>query len=257
MQAKEDRNFVTALARGLAVLRCFTAQRPELGTTEIARLTGMSQSTVWRLCYTLQKAGYLASGKALDRLTVTPAVLSLGCEAVCDLGLVEAALPRIREVANRFRCSVSIAAYDRLEMVIVARAAAHAALRLELAVGSRLRVDTSAAGCAWLVGVGEAQREAVVQEAVAAHPKEKREIRAHVAEAVKTYERNGYVLNLGEYHPAVNAIGVPIISADRTTVLGMNCGGASTVMTPDMLAGPVATVMKALAKELSVLVNAG
>ena len=54
---KEDRQFVTALSRGLEVLRCFTAERVELGTTEIARLTSMPQPTVWRLCYTLSKLG--------------------------------------------------------------------------------------------------------------------------------------------------------------------------------------------------------
>ena len=48
----------------------------------------------------------------------------------------------------------------------------------------------------------------------------------------------------GRYHPAVTAIGVPIVSADRKTVLGMNCGGASSVMTPEFLAGPVAALLK-------------
>lgn len=51
---EEDRQFVASLAKGLEVLRCFTPARPELGTSEIARLTGMPQPTVWRLCYTLQ-----------------------------------------------------------------------------------------------------------------------------------------------------------------------------------------------------------
>lgn len=239
------------------MLRCFTPQRAELGTTEIARLTGMSQSTVWRLCYTLQKAGYLAPGKDPERLTVTPSVLALGCEAVCDIGLVEAALPRIRGVADRFRCSVSIAAYDRLEMVIVARAAAHAALRLDLAVGSRLRADRSAVGCAYLVGLGEEQRAAVLEEIIAAHPSERSKIQRHVAQSLESYEQYGYVLNLGSYHPAVNAIGVPIVSADRKTVLGMNCGGASSVMTPEFLAGPVAALLKPIASELSALLTAG
>jgi DNA-binding IclR family transcriptional regulator len=253
----EDRNFVTALARGLSVLRCFTAQRPELGTTDIARLTGMSQSTAWRLCYTLQKAGYLTAGKDPERLTVTPAVLSLGCEAVCEAGLVEAAMPRIRQIADQFRCCVSIAAYDRLEMVIVARAAAHAALRLDLSVGSRLRVDRSAIGCAYLVGLDEAPRTAVLKEVYAAYPRERRKAQQHMAESLRTYQQHGYVLNLGQYHPAVNAIGVPIVSVDRKTVLGMNCGGASTVMTPELLSGPAATVMKSLANDLSLLLRAG
>ena len=40
---KDDPQFVTALARGVEVLRCFTAKRPELGTTDIAQLTGLRE----------------------------------------------------------------------------------------------------------------------------------------------------------------------------------------------------------------------
>ena len=50
---------VMGLLRGLAVLRCFDAIRPQLGTTEIAQMTKLPQPTVWRLCYTLQQLGYL------------------------------------------------------------------------------------------------------------------------------------------------------------------------------------------------------
>ena len=50
---------VTALLRGLDVLRCFTEQKKVLGSSEIARLTKLPQPTVWRLCQTLVKAGYL------------------------------------------------------------------------------------------------------------------------------------------------------------------------------------------------------
>ena len=40
---------VTALARGLQILQCFTTSRKQLGSAEIARLTGLPQPTAWRL----------------------------------------------------------------------------------------------------------------------------------------------------------------------------------------------------------------
>ena len=65
---KEDRDFVTALARGVQVLQCFTAERPELGTTQIAALVGLPQSTVWRLCHTLTKLGLLVRHSNLEAI---------------------------------------------------------------------------------------------------------------------------------------------------------------------------------------------
>jgi DNA-binding IclR family transcriptional regulator len=47
----------------------------------------------------------------------------------------------------------------------------------------------------------------------------------------------------------VNAIGVPVIGAGGR-VMALNCGGAVSVVKPDLLAGPIATELKRLAVDL-------
>jgi hypothetical protein len=54
-----DRQFATTLARGLDVLRCFTATEPELTNKEISGRAGLPKPTVSRLTYTLTRLGYL------------------------------------------------------------------------------------------------------------------------------------------------------------------------------------------------------
>src|ERR1039457_5610771 len=54
-----DRQFATTLARGLDVLRCFSATEPELTNKEISGRTGLPKPTVSRLTYTLTRLGYL------------------------------------------------------------------------------------------------------------------------------------------------------------------------------------------------------
>src|SRR3954470_22827873 len=81
-EKEKDRQFVTALARGLGVLRCFTHATPELGTAEIARMTGLPQPTVWRLCHTLMQEGYLVQADRGDKLRPGIPVLSLGYAAI-------------------------------------------------------------------------------------------------------------------------------------------------------------------------------
>ncbi|MBE7248812.1 MAG: helix-turn-helix domain-containing protein, partial [Actinomycetospora chiangmaiensis] len=49
---KEDRHFVTALARGLSVLACFGPGRTSLANHDIAEACGLPRSTVSRLTYT-------------------------------------------------------------------------------------------------------------------------------------------------------------------------------------------------------------
>ena len=53
----KDRQFVTALARGLELLRCFTPSESVLGNQELARKTGLPKPTITRMTHTLTRLG--------------------------------------------------------------------------------------------------------------------------------------------------------------------------------------------------------
>lgn len=248
---KEDRHFVTALSRGLSVLRCFTEEHMELGTTDIARLIGLSQSTVWRLCYTLQKCGYLVPGNDPERLRVGPAVLALGCASLSQRGVAEVASPRMAHIANTFQCSLSIAARDGLHMLLMGRETGSTVLKLNFHVGTALRIERSAVGCAYLAAIDEPERAGLMKQIEQAYPDEWETNRRYIEESVQMYRDDGYVLNLRHYHPDVNALGVPIVSPNGRRVIAMNCGGPSSVISREQLDGPIAQAMKDLASSLS------
>lgn len=250
---KEDRQFVTALARGLEVLRCFTPERVELGTTDIARLTGMPQPTVWRLCYTLGKLGYLIPGKDSERLRVGPGVLALGGASITQTGIADMAYPLMADIAQRFEASVSLAALDGLQMIIMQRAEASTLLRLNLYVGSTLAIERSALGAAYLVGVSEEERTQLLDEVRIARPDSWQVSEAYLQDALRQYRERGFVLNLRHYHPDVNAVGVPVIAYNGRRVLALNCGGSSSIVTEEKLTGPIAAAMKDAAGRLSAM----
>ena len=56
-RAKQDRHFVTALARGLEVLTCFRSGDALLGNGELAERCQLPKSTVSRLAQTLARLG--------------------------------------------------------------------------------------------------------------------------------------------------------------------------------------------------------
>src|SRR3981081_4354996 len=83
-----------SLERGLAILGCFTPERPVLGIADIADELGMSRSTTHRYVITLVALGYLeqgASRKYLLGLRVT----DLGMAALGSTGLREKAHPHL------------------------------------------------------------------------------------------------------------------------------------------------------------------
>ena len=57
MIGAKDRQFVDALARGLAILECLSRAEKPLGNGDLARLITLPPSTVSRIPHTLTKLG--------------------------------------------------------------------------------------------------------------------------------------------------------------------------------------------------------
>jgi DNA-binding IclR family transcriptional regulator len=159
------------------------------------------------------------------------------------------------EIANRFQSSLSIAARDGLQMLIIGREAASTVLKLNFHVGTALRIERSAAGCAYLAAISEPERTRLIEDIERAYPDDWASNHRYIQESVQMYREHGYVLNLRHYHPDVNALGVPIISPNGRHVIAMNCGGASSVISRQKLEGPIAQAMKDLAVSLSTMLT--
>jgi DNA-binding IclR family transcriptional regulator len=251
---------VTALARGLAILRCFTTDRPELGTTEIARLTGLPQSTVWRLSRTLMTEGCLIAGDRADRLRIGPGALLLGHSALTRAGIADVALPMLREVALRFEASVSIAQPLNQSMVIIQRAEAPNILRVDLHVGSALPMVNSSVGLSYLAALPEDERRARIRglerEQARSDPEAWSRLARGIDEALAQYRRSGHVFNLGRSHRDINAVGLPILAPNGRPALAITCGAARSRMNREMLSREVSPKLKAIAVALAPLVPA-
>ena len=251
----KDPNFVTALGRGLDILRCFTPEKQELGTTEIARMTGMAQSTVWRLCYTLSKYGCLTPGRSPDRLRVGAGVLLLGHAAVLHDGIAQAALPLLKQLADEFDASVSLAERHGTHMIIVQRSEAPNIVKVDLHIGSSLSIGQSSLGLAYLSAIDTETRAPLMKLLKAENPEYWDEIQKDITSAQSEYSTAGYVFNLGRSHKDINAVGVPVISPDGTHVMAITCGGVRSSMTRDKLAGKVAPALKVVASKIALMLG--
>jgi DNA-binding IclR family transcriptional regulator len=246
-EPKTDRQFVAALARGLEILRCFNPTRTELGTMEIAHLTGLPQPTVWRLCHTLTRLGYLAPSG--EKLRIGTSVLGLGYAAIATLDMGEIAQAGMQRLADDFNAACSLATPDRLDMLIVRRATAvDSLLIVNLHVGSRLHMANSSIGWAYLAAVPEKTRAGLLRDLARRHGGEWPEMLKRIQSAIQTYEKRGYVLNSGFYHPEINAIAVPVLPKNRGQVLALNLGGPAAYVTLKRLEKEVAPRLIELAE---------
>src|SRR6478609_3175334 len=130
--AGEDRRFVTALARGLELLRCFRPQDRWLAHQELARRTGLPHATVSRLSFTLTELGYLRHRPGSGEYALSPAVLSLGFSVLTNFEIGRIARPLMERLAEQTQSAVSLGVRHGGTMVYVAHCRSTARLILGL-----------------------------------------------------------------------------------------------------------------------------
>ena len=244
----EDRPFVTALARGLEILSCFSSSRPEIGGTQLAAMTGLPQPTVWRLCHTMVQLGYLVSVSG-DKLRPGIPVLKLGRSALASIPLADAARAPMQALVDRFGAASGLGANDGGRMVFVQRCISEATLVMNLRVGARLPLLSSAVGWGFLLGLPAGERDALVAEHGSADPRWPT-VQPLFLAASQAASTDGFILNTGVFHPGYNAVAVPVRASDGRPLFGLTCAGSATTHSAEFLRNQVAPALRALAKEL-------
>lgn len=253
---EKDRQFVTALARGMRILQCFDTFTPELSCSELARKTGLPQPTVWRLCHTLQACGMLVAVNG-DRLRPGLAVLQLGHAAVAGLDIVELARPRMQALASRHGAACGLAIRSAYNMVFVERCEGESQLIMNLRVGSTVPLATSALGWAYIAGQRGAARARLLADLRAHDPVTMTRIAADLEAALREYDRRGFIVNEGAFHKAYTTVSVPIIAADGTVPYTLNCGAATSVVSAAVQRRLIAPELVALASSLQNVMRQG
>jgi DNA-binding IclR family transcriptional regulator len=252
----KDRQFVTALARGLQILGCFSSSHPELSGTEIAAMLRLPQPTVWRLCRTMIKLGYLAADDE-DRLRPALPALRLGYTLLSNLTVGELARPHLQELAEKVDGAAGLAVRDGSDMRFIERCESDSQLLMSLRVGSRVPIATSAMGWAYLAGLPHDQREAVIDDVKPGHQIWKK-AEAQLRSALKSFDRDGFILNEGVLHPGYMTVAAPVMGRDGLPAFTVNCGAAISAVKPGTLKTIIGPHLRDLAALLeSVVAFAG
>ncbi len=246
----DDPLFISAIARSFGVLRYCAEQNGPASIKELVQATGLPQPTVWRICHTLIRLGYL---QRVGEGRVTPALplLALGYAASSGKSLVHLARPLMEELARKFNGAVSLSVRDGLQMVFLERVEGGQMIFSELRAGSRVSLASSASGWAQMAGASEAHRKELLKMVQARMPTEYQRVQQALGAALKAFREKGLVVNIGMLHPEVNAIGVPVGALEGAPVAALTFGGPRVQFSPDRLEDEIGPALKALAHSLS------
>jgi IclR family transcriptional regulator, pca regulon regulatory protein len=163
-----NRRYSQSLERGLAVLGCFTPERPLLGITDIADELGMNKSTTYRYATTLVALGYLEQSTSSPKYRLGLRVIDLGMTALNSLGLREQAHAELQELRLRAGYTVNLAVLEGAEIRYVDRALSlrgeQAESDLDLHPGSKLPAYCTSLGKLLLAYLPEEEQHRRIAE---------------------------------------------------------------------------------------------
>jgi IclR family pca regulon transcriptional regulator len=223
---KSSRDFVTALARGLEVIRAFDGQRQKMTLSEVASSVGISRAAVRRALLTLQELGYVSADGKMYQLT--PSVLRLGFSYISSQPLCQIAQPHIDALSEKFHESSSVTVLDGGEIVYVARAVSRRIMSVGLNTGSRLPAYCTSMGRILLSALGEQELQRYFKATKLIRYTDKtlideKEIR-HVLEQVR---ERGFCIVDQEREIGLRSVAVPIRSRSGKIIAAMNLSGQS------------------------------
>ncbi len=227
-----QRNFVTALARGLEILNCFKPGDGHLGNSQIAERTGLPKPTISRLTLTLIELGYLRYSSQLNKYRLGPAVLSLSNAPLAQMDVRRIARPLMQGLAEHTQAAVNLGVRDGLKMVYIDTYRNTSTYALQLDVGSQVQMATTSMGRAYLAALAEEERGEILEQLRASDPAAWPTVQPGIAQAISDYREKGYCLSLGDWRKEVHAIAAPLVPDDGSDIMVFSCSGATFQLRP-------------------------
>jgi DNA-binding IclR family transcriptional regulator len=245
-----DRSFVVALSRGLDVLRAFQPNDGLLGNQEIAARTNLPKPTVSRLTYTLTKLGYLTPVPRFEKYQLAPSAMALGYAALANLGVRHLSEPFREEVMRETGGAVAIGGRDRTSMIYFGQSRNGLTLGVQLDVGARIPIATTAMGRAYVWSLPPDERTALLRELREHYGSRWPKLRDGLERSGEFIAKHGFAISTGDWQNDVAAVGVALKLNDGTGPYAFNCGAPAFRFTEDRLRNDIGPRLVAMVRNI-------
>jgi len=247
---ENDRQFVTALGRGLIILAAFE-HNERLTHQQLCQMTELPKATITRLIHTLTTLGFLRVTEH-GQYQLGSSAVRLSATAWSRHDMVAAAEPLLRQFASENEVSVNLATEVEGEMRYHACCRSPARLSVNLQVGSAVPVARTAIGRAFYA-VSTQARQAVIISNLRENlsVEEFDHAQTALASAAEHYEKYGYTVSDGEFSTDILAVAVGVYDvATGQYAYSLNASVPSANWEADDYAAMIVPKLQALAERI-------
>ncbi|WP_433528080.1 IclR family transcriptional regulator [Micromonospora sp. CA-263727] len=255
-EAARSGEFVQSLERGLAVIRAFDAEHPQLTLSEVARATGLTRAAARRFLLTLVELGYVHTDGRL--FSLRPRILDLGYAYLSSLSLPEVAQPHMEALVAQVHESCSVSVLDGDEVVYVARVPTKRIMTVGISVGTRFpayatsmgRVLLAAQPADWLDNYLAAAQLRPLTRRTITDPAKLRATFTRIA-------AQGYAIVDQELEEGLRSLAAPIHGDNGTVIAAVNVSAHASRGSFDMIRKELLPPLLATAKRIEEDLGAG
>jgi IclR family pca regulon transcriptional regulator len=246
-----DPNFMTSLARGLAVIRGFSQDQRRQSIAQLSHKTGIPRAAVRRCLYTLARLGYVASEDG-RHFALQPRLLSLGHAYLSSTPLVIAAQPFLDRVSESVDESCSLAMLEGDEILYLARSVTSRIISITLNVGSRLPAYATSIGLVLLAALDDGDVRAYASRTrFVQYTDRTPATAAALLRAIEEVRRHGHAVADQLMEVGVVSVAVPVRNAAGRVVAGMNVIAQSARCPTDALVAKSLPPLRTAAADLA------
>ncbi len=250
-----DPNFMTSLARGLAVIQAFTDRKQQLTISQLSVRTALSRAAVRRCLYTLRQLGFAATDDG-RHFYLRPRILSLGHSYISSMPIASSVQPVLEHVSHTLHESSSIATLDGLEIIYVARASVTRIMSIDLGVGSRLPAFCTSMGRVLLANLPPEEFESYLARIEFEHFTDKTVPNAEkLRQVLRQVRRNGFSIVDQELELGLRSMAVPIQNPSGRVVAALNVGAHAQRVSIQVMQTRFLPQLRAAAQEICMLLR--
>ena len=217
-----SRHFVTAFARGLAVIEAFGPDNRTMTVADVATATGLDRAVARRLLLTLVELGFAhAHGR---RFELSSRVLRLAYSFLASAGLGASLQPFLDELARTIGETVSLSVLDEAEVVFVARSDIPGR-RLAFVVNTGMRLPAFFAASGRVLLAHQPRRDVerlLTRTRIVRHTRHTIMQKRALMAAIDQARANGYAENREEIEDGLVGLSVPVVNRAGLVVAALN-----------------------------------
>jgi IclR family pca regulon transcriptional regulator len=218
---EDSRSYVTALARGLSVMKAFDEQNAQLTLSDVARIVGLPRASARRALLTLESLGYVTSNGRM--FSLSPQVLTLARAYLASSPVPRVAQGFLENVSETLGESCSLSILHGEEVIYIARSTRKRIGSLHRDVGAHLPAHCTSMGRVLLAALGEPELDAfLARAALTSFTPYTITDKNQLGEILDKVRRSGYSLVDQELEIDLRSIAVPVHNAGGRVIAGMN-----------------------------------